>query len=654
MPDRSPAVHRLPGQLLTRTRLPRPRLLVTLVASALSTYAFGNPVGPQVISGSASIATAGKTLSITNSPNAIINWQGFSIAPSETTRFVQQGAQSAVLNRVVGADPSQILGTLQSNGRVFLINPNGILFGQGARVDVQGMVASTLNISDKDFLGNKLNFQAGAVAGKVENQGTIATPSGGQVYLIGSDVTNSGLITSPNGEVLLAAGKSVKLVDADDPNLRVEITAGGQAVNLGRIITEGGKAGIYAGVIQQNGTVRADSVVRGANGKITFRASGNVTLGKDSITSASGKTAGEISVTSDTGTLLVSGRVEASSDEGKGGTIKLLGKQVGLTEQAVVDASGKTGGGTILVGGDYQGNNPAVQNARATYVGNDVVVRANAIQAGDGGKVVVWADEITRFLGRIEAKGGAQGGDGGFVEVSGKHSLVFRGMVETTAPLGRAGTLLLDPGELTITDNATEDFSGASPSLTLTPTNGNWMFSDDPAPATITSGTVIAILNNTNVNFQSNGNITLQSNADILYANAGGGPRDFTLTAFESITLQSGANIRSTAGALNVTLNADNTASGNGTITATGAKILTNGGNIVLGGGGSPLTTGANAVTINSSATFNSAGGAISIRGANAGVLVQTSVAINAGSGNVTIVGATPRRVTFDLNRLYV
>ena len=200
-------------------------------------FAYANPTGPAVVSGAAAFSTVGSTLTVINTPNAIINWQGFSIGASEATRFVQQSAASSVLNRIVGQDPSAILGTLWSNGRVFLVNPNGILFGQGSRVDVAGLVASTLNITDADFLGGRLNFQDGPVANSLVNQGELHSATGGQIYLIAPDVTNSGLITSPKGEVVLAAGKSVSLLDIGTPNLKVEITApDNEARNLGQIV----------------------------------------------------------------------------------------------------------------------------------------------------------------------------------------------------------------------------------------------------------------------------------------------------------------------------------------------------------------------------------------------------------------------------------
>jgi filamentous hemagglutinin family protein len=159
--------------------------------------ALANPAGPQVISGQASFASAGATLSITNSPNTIINWNSFSINQGELTRFIQQSPASIVLNRVTGGNASAIYGALQSNGRVFLINQNGILFGPGAQVDVNGLIASTLDIRNDDFLAGKFRFFSGVKTAGIENQGRITSPSGGNIYLIAPDITNSGIITAP-------------------------------------------------------------------------------------------------------------------------------------------------------------------------------------------------------------------------------------------------------------------------------------------------------------------------------------------------------------------------------------------------------------------------------------------------------------------------
>src|SRR4029079_5033606 len=147
--------------------------IIAVAAAGCAVHlAYANPTGPVVVNGQAAFSTKGGLLSITNSPGAIINWQQFSIGAGETTRFVQPSAASAVLNRVVGADPSRILVALQSNGRVFLINPNGILFGPGAQVDVAGLVASSLALSNADFIAGRMSFTGDAQrAAAVVNDG---------------------------------------------------------------------------------------------------------------------------------------------------------------------------------------------------------------------------------------------------------------------------------------------------------------------------------------------------------------------------------------------------------------------------------------------------------------------------------------------------
>ena len=431
----------------------RPAAVALAVASCFAApAALANPTGAAVINGRASFHQQGNLLQITNSPNAIINWRSFSIGANEVTRFVQDSTSSAVLNRVVGQDPSSILGALQSNGRVFLINPNGIVFGASARIDVAGLVASSLDLSDADFLGGKLKFTETPAAGAVVNEGAMATPSGGQVYLVGASVENKGLIKSPQGEVVLAAGRSVELVDPGTPNLRVEVTApDNKAVNLGEIATDAGRIGIYAGLVSQSGTIEANSAQVTEVGHIVLRATQRVTLETGSVTAANGPSGGTVTVESGD-TALVAGTVEAKGSEGKGGRVEVLGDKAGLIGGAAIDVSGESGGGTVLLGGDFQGTNPDIRNAYRTYVGPDTSVAADAVTSGDGGRVIVWSDDTTRFYGSISARGGTRGGDGGFVEVSGKANLDFDGRVNVAASGGRAGTLLLDPQNITIQD----------------------------------------------------------------------------------------------------------------------------------------------------------------------------------------------------------
>ena len=407
--------------------------------------ALANPVGPKVAAGAAAFQASGKTLTITNAPGTIINWQSFSIGSGELTRFNQQSASSAVLNRVVGSDGSKILGTLASNGRVFLVNPHGIVFGAGARIDTAGFIASTLNITDKDFLQGKLKFEDVGNA-VLRNEGAIR--ASGDIVLVGPVIENAGLIRSESGVVLLAAVRSVTITSPDAQGVKFELQAPTDtALNLGAIEASGA-ASMLAGTLRHAGDIRASTAsVEGA--RVVLQAQKEAIVEAGASISANGAHGGSVTVQSGDLTV-VSGRVEATGSAGPGGTVRILGSRVGVFEGASVDASGTSGGGTILVGGDYQGKSPDIANASQTIVASGTQLRADAIDSGDGGKVIVWADNSTRFAGEISARGGAQSGDGGFVEVSGKKFLDFQGDVDTRAPNGKAGTLLLDPTTIDI------------------------------------------------------------------------------------------------------------------------------------------------------------------------------------------------------------
>lgn len=289
------------------------------IVAVFSAPTFALPTAPTVTNGSATFNTSGSTLTVTNTPNAIINWGSFSIGQKELTKFVQQNSASAVLNRVIGQNPSQILGQLQSNGRVFLINPNGILFGQGSRIDTAGLVASTLNLGDADFLAGKLKFTGTGMEGKVENQGTINTANGGFVYLIAPNVENSGIIKAPNGDILLAAGQSVEIADGLNPALRVQITAAeGQVTNLGQILAESGRIGLHGGIVSNSGTISASSAVA-EGGKVYLRATNRIELADTSKVGADGTVGGEVTaiVQKDgqiTGELIARGSITAQGD----------------------------------------------------------------------------------------------------------------------------------------------------------------------------------------------------------------------------------------------------------------------------------------------------------------------------------------------------
>lgn len=360
--------------------------LATLAAMCLfSLGTHANPMDGSVVNGSATFNSIGNTLTITNTPGAIIHWQDFSIQQNEITRFNQQSASSAVLNRVVGGNTSQILGSLQSNGRVFLINPNGVVFGAGSSVDVAGLVATSLNLSDADFLAGRHRFASDPNAKAVSNAGNISAQQGGEIWLIAPDVENNGVIAAPNGEILLAAGSSVELVNSLDPNLRVNITApAGDATNVGELVASAGRLGLFGTLVKNNGSVSADSATL-QGGKIVFRSSQRTELTGNA--SAAGTSGGEIKVLSDmqTGTVSVSGTLDASAPtSGDGGFIDTSAAHLDIAPSVSIKANaahGKAGewlidplnitvGTAASTGGFFTGSPPGTWSpiASGSYV----------------------------------------------------------------------------------------------------------------------------------------------------------------------------------------------------------------------------------------------------------------------------------------------
>jgi filamentous hemagglutinin family protein len=313
------------------------------------------PTGQQVVSGTAPITMIdSKTMQINNSRNAVINWQGFSIANGERTQFVQPDAASAVLNRVIGSYKSDIFGMLDSNGRVFLLNPNGILFGAGSQVNVAGLVASSLGMSNSDFLNGIYRFSGSGQSGSVINQGTITTAAGGKVWLIAPQVENSGIINAPNGDVLLTAGNSVHLVDPDNPEVAVVVSApADKALNIGTITAAAGKVGIFGGLVDQQGIVSASAAVAGPGGRIYLKSTTGTTLAAGSVTSANASGSGDggrVVVLSD-GETKVAGSISARGGSlgGDGGFIETSGKTIDFSGATINASSSKGKSGLWLI-----------------------------------------------------------------------------------------------------------------------------------------------------------------------------------------------------------------------------------------------------------------------------------------------------------------
>ena len=606
------------------------------------------PSGLNVVQGSARTTTTGNTLTITNSPGALLNWNSFSIGAQNTVRFDQVNASSQVLNRVVGNDPSSILGRLSSNGKVWLLNQNGILFGQSARVDVAGLVASTLNLADNDWSAGRYVFSGygSNATGSIEivNQGEIRTGLGGRVMLIGTSVRNEGLIEALGGQILLAAGQSVELVDTGAPNVGVKVSAPqGSALNLGTLVASGGRIDIHAAIVNQQGIIRANSleVANGAGGEIVLSASQSVTLGSNSLTLADGTSGGKVTINAGSGSNMISGQVSATGSTGQGGQVQLLGRQVGLTGSAGIDVSGASGGGRVLVGGGQQGLDANVTNADAVYFSPDARIAADATANGDGGKIILWSNQSTRAYGSLSARGGLEMGNGGFIETSSGYSLDARPLkINTQASHGTAGQWLIDPYDLTISDyfqgstSAPLRTSNIQPGSYFTASGDSAQLLSSDINAALQAGTQVTLSTGVRAGSQQ-GNVTF-SNAHIQQASSG--PMGQLNVVASGNIVVDGSTLGSGAGAsLSISLKAG--LSGEGTVSiVNNSAVQTKGGNLDIYGttGKALAAVNVDSLTLNAD-SLNIQGVQHSSIGTTTGVLISNS---NLQADNISVVGS--------------
>jgi filamentous hemagglutinin family protein len=580
----------------------------------------GLPQGAQVVQGQAKVSTPqpGQGLIQQGSDKAVINWQSFSIGANEGLRIEQPSVNSVLLNRVVGGDPSLILGRMQSNGQVFLLNPRGIVFGRGSQVDTGGLVASTLDLSDSAFLAGNYRFTAGPGAAGLQADGSISAPNG-TVALLAPQLNVGGSIQARR--VGLAAASSVTVdVEGDGLvlfNLRNDDNRDVALKFSGQVLADGGsaelraqaRAGAAGQVLNMDGLVQARGL-RQQGGRIVI----------------DGGTAGD---------TLVTGKLDASSGQ-QGGSITVLGQRVALLDAARLDASGLYGGGSLQVGGGFQGQGTG-HNAEYTWIASGAELRADATEKGDGGGVAVWADKRTDMFGSIWARGGRLGGDGGSVETSGRQQLNMpTGSVDVSAPLGRAGQWLLDPNNLTISNGSTQNL--------VDPNNPPFVTSDDSARLNIgtlngalTGGATVVVRTDSAGNDGQTGNISVTSN--IVPA----GSATLNLIAQGSITFSGQGKI--TAGSshvLNVSLLAGSDATGanagSNASTITGTSIDTNGGTLTA--------TAKNAIDLGtvSSAALNitsTAGNVVLPTGTVSGALTVSASGIISQTGGGLVVTGT-------------
>jgi filamentous hemagglutinin family protein len=629
--------------------------------------------------------------------NLFHSFQEFGLSVEQIATFLSNPNINNILSRVVGGNPSYLNGLIQvlgGNSNLFIMNPAGIVFGPGASLNVPADFTATTatgigfgtNIFNAfgtndyaNLVGNPDSFifnteQPGAII----NAGDLKLAAGQNLSLIGGTVITTGKIEAPGGTITIEAVPGTSLV---------RISQEGQVLSLEvELPTDVQGNPLPFTPLDLPQLLTGDSVEEG----LTVQENGEVELTEAGL---------EIPIAA--GTAIVSGELDASNDNavGLGGTINILGETVGLIG-AEIRASGTNGGGTVLVGGDYQGAG-TIPRATVTVVDGNTTIAADAQDNGDGGTVVVWSDGITEFYGEITAKGGDSSGNGGLVEVSGKNQLIFRGGVDTTAANGELGTLLLDPTDITI-KNGTDD-GGTDGSFTFagfeSATTGSILFSD-MAPTTVFESEIEGLSGDTNIVLQAtnditieplitdnelniatgsgtvkftadadedgSGNFSMEDSSDTIIAlnrniqisganiNVGGIKTDsgnLDLIATETIRVSS--NITTSSG--KVTLNADKDGNGAGAIALIGSSIVTNGGDIILGGGSSGDGSGFAMGTLSNKegilldgATLDSGGGNISLMGkgysggsgsSNPGIVIQNSTVSTTGGGSITLTG---------------
>ncbi len=499
------------------------RSISPLLALFLFQTLYSLPQTSSVVQGKASLRNLNQNqLEISASDQAVIHWDDFSIEREELVRFIQPDSSSLVLNRVISEIPSNIFGRLESNGRLVLINPNGILVGKDAIIDTASFTASSFDAIDEAVLSRKSLSSAKGRSLIIE--GTIRAR--GEIHLSGRTIQNEGVL-------------------------------------------EASTVHLYAGSdIWQSGSIKA----------------------------------------------LLASEI--------GGEIHIFGSENHLSETARIDASGKFGGGTVLIGGDYQGE--CEHLSLRTIVDKGCRIEANALDTGNGGKIIIWGEEAAGFDGIIEARGGPLAGNGGLVEISSRGFLSPLGLVDTRAPFGKNGKLLLDPTTVVI---STDPDSGI-----LTSPPPGYVF--NASPANINAGTLIGHLNMNDVIINAIasgpggiGSITLNANADVPNGASivwnSGSATTLTLIANGFINIRNGI------------LSQDTTASPTTPIIQVSAPVVTIGDPSLTLANAAILQVVTGQVEINAPTSLSIYGNAASAGGILAGTVAPTdlgTIEINAGT----------------------
>lgn len=616
----------------------------------MPSHARSEPQNGQVTGGSASISQSGTATTINQSSNrAIIRWDSFDLNSSESVRFNQPNTSSITVNRIRDNKPSQINGRISANGNIVLMNPNGVVFGATSTVDVGGLVATTSDLEDDNaFLnGGAVKFtKPGKADAAIINHGSMTVRDGGLVGLVAPNVENHGVIQARLGKAVLASGDIATVDFAGDGIIKLEVSdavLSQRVLNTGTITADGGSIlltaaqarGMVESLVTNTGTLRANTVkVAGVErkGEITLSTKGletqSITLNLQ-LPKAEG-------ITFNTGTIEAKGVEDTAS----GGLITILGDTVTLGDGSFVTASGGANGGSIKIGGEYQGGE-GLPTSNKVFISEHVILNAESRKRGKGGTIILWSDDHTQFYGHADVSGGVNGGDGGFIEVSGKNTLDFTGTVDLASVKGKRGLLLLDPTDIVISNGSNNNMSGSTP-FTPVADNGSTVLNVATLQAALASGDVIVQTRATGaqtgnitvsnaISWSSGSTLTLDAHNNII-VNAGIAGNNLRFVVGND--LQLAAAVTGT-GSLTIQQAADSTtvgigASAVGTLnlsTADLANITDGWNNIIIGKSTATAAMDVRATTWNDNLTLRSGSGVITINGI-----------VNAGANNLSIV----------------
>ncbi len=643
-----PMLQLVPGSLRARPDLLRSTALQAVFLAGLATTAApaaaqpapaptALPTGGQVIAGQAKIATttapgtAGMTITQSSKYGAY-DWKSFDIGKSASVTYQVPTPQAVSVNRVISpTNPSVIAGKLTSNGVVVIQNQSGVVFSQGAEVNVSTLIASAPGISDANARAGRLIFDQPANPGaRVENHGTITVAQTGLAALVAPQVANSGVIRAQMGRVVLAGAEAHTVDLYGDGLLSIDVTkqvtqapvgpdgkaATALVTNSGTIIADGGTIlltasavdGLVQTLVTSGGTVRADTV---------------------------GQTTGRIAVNAKGGNVAVTGTIAARGTAAgtKGGRVEINApaRSVTLKAGAKVDVSGKAGGGVAAIGTTVAratgGNKVTAPTARDVVIESGARVAADATALGDGGNITLLSEGgSTVHRGELTARGGPDGGNGGFIEVSGDR-FVLGGVVDVSAPAGKSGQILLDPNDLVIS-SADTSTGGSAPTKIG---NDGFITKDGDGVTNLSVKDILGLTGN--ITIEAKATLTLSAALDVTSKNAIG---DVTLLSGGTMTINApltGANaitLKNTGG--NLAVNFPVTTADGKTIT------LNSAGSISLGATVSAGTTGV--IDLNAGAGITQPGG-----GLVAGTLLSTNgiaggVEFNSGTNNIVTLGA--------------